>query len=222
MSTPPITASATPITPEEKKDVLRSPGLTSMLRPEAPKALNISPTLKQNFALAAEHIFVHALNRTVWIYRDSYQAVDLILSTIRNTAMESIATQPGIDQITKLVFGDEVVREFMFTLQAQFFSQFAEFHQHWRDMIGDIATALTGSPAGIEIDEQLNLVPEEISGRMFTQKHMQSLLLANNWLIMYILVALWGRTYSHDELRAIQRRSAVNALALAQGGITTA
>lgn len=195
---------------EEKKNaVVLSAAAMASLRPQMPATLKIALSAKQNFSMAAEEMFVHALNRTVWSYRDSYDAVEIIIFNIKNTAMESVATEQGLSRISDLVFGEAVVREFLFTLQAQFFSQFAEFHSHWTEMIENIALALTNS-SGVSdsstVDMTLCMVPEEIRSRMFETKKMKDILLANNWLIMFILTALWGRIYTYDELRANHRR----------------
>lgn len=197
-----------PVTPEEKKNVLHTPGLTSLLKPETPKSMQIALSAKQNFALAAEQIFVHALNRTVWVYRERLPAVDLMLSQIRNVAMESLGTQQGISYVTEMVFytPEAAMREFLFTLQVQFFSQFGEFQSHWTEMIGHIAESLTCAVPDSVSDKKLSLIPEELTDRMFTAENMKDLLLANNWLIMFIFIALWGRTYTYDELRAFSRR----------------
>lgn len=197
------------ILPEEKKNVLHTPGMTSLLKPEMPQGMQVAFSVKQNFALAAEQIFIHALNRTVWVYRERLQAVDMMLSKIRNVAMESLATQPGINYVTDMVFYTEesaALREFLFTLQTQFFSQFGEFQTHWTDLIGHIAESLTCHVAGNEEIKKLALVPADLTDRMFEPVHMKNLLLANNWLIMFIFIALWGRVYTYDELRAINRR----------------
>lgn len=200
---------ATPLAPEERKNTLLHPSLTQALRPQTPDNLHIALSVKQNFSLAAEQIFVHALNRTVWIYRNQYDAVDVMISEIRNTAMESLATERGLSTVSNTVFGNEAMREFLFTLQVQFFSQFGEFQEHWQEMIGNIAASLSGEViAAPNVDPARSLVPDELGARRYSAVEMQGWLLANNWLIMYLLVSLWGRTYTYDELRAINRRGA--------------
>lgn len=213
-------AAGVPLQPEEKKNVLLHPSLTSALRPETPANLNAALSLKQNYAMAAEQLFVHALNRTVWQYRNHYDAVQIMIDEIRNTAMESMATQAGLAMVSNIVFRNASMREFLFTLQVQFFSQFSEFNDHWADMIGNIATSLSGSviapyvdpaknlmPDSFETaDEGRDLTPDELVMRRFSAEEMKSWLLSNNWLIMFIFVSLWGRTYTYDELRAINRR----------------
>lgn len=193
---------------EERQNATMLPNLTGSLKPEAPKTLQMALSQKQNFAMVAEQMFVHALNRTVWGYRHNYIVVDQLLSSIRNVALESIATPDGIGHITRMVFEDAAMREFIFTAQVQFWSQFSEFHQHWTDLVGNLAATLTNTVTDQEVDEALVLIPKEITERQFKVKEMKDLLLANNWLIVFILIALWGRTYTYDELRALGRRNA--------------
>lgn len=216
MSDNPINPQATvpehigaPALPEERKNLLHFPGLTSSLKPGLLDEIHISYSARQNYALAAEAIFVHALNRTVWSYRAVYPAVDMFLTKIRDLAMESLATEPGVVNATNLVFysDDGAMREFLFTLQAQFFSQFGELNQNWVEFIDNIAASLTGGQiTGVEIDPSLVRIPEDLTNRMFTRENMKKILLANNWLIMLVLISLWARTYTYDELRAVNRR----------------
>lgn len=192
---------------EEKKAALLSSGVMVSLQPSIPETLKVALSTKQNFALATEELFCHALKRTVWAYRNDYEAIEVIMNEVKNTAIEAIATDQGIERITGLVFGNSVLREFVFMLQAQFFSQFSEFHSHWSEMIGNIAGSLTNDCRITDGNPKFSLIPEEIISRLYGTDHMKDLLLANNWLIMFIFIVLWGRTTTYEELRAIQRRA---------------
>ncbi len=194
-------------TSEEKKAAILLSGVMASLKPELPSSLSLALSNKQNYAIAAEEIFCHALNRTIWIYRNDYDAIEVIAHNVKNTAMESVATEAGVGRISDLVFGESVVREFIFTLQTQFFSQFAEFNDHWEEMVGNIAIGLTSGFISNNVKKELSLIPEELSLRMYDANYMRDLLLANTWLTMFILIALWGRIYTYDELRSIQRRA---------------
>lgn len=186
---------------EEKKLILQT-NVAASLVPKMPSNIRIALSDKQNFALAAEEMFNHALNRTIWNYREDYAAVEAFIAVIRNTAMESVATNTGITRIADLVFGNSAMREFIFTLRLQFYSQFAEFHTVWEDLLGKIAIALTGSEISTTADLSLSLVPEDMRIRTYEPTEMKNILLANSWLVIFILIALWGRTFSHAELRS--------------------
>jgi hypothetical protein len=177
--------------------------------------MKIALSNKQNFALAAEEIFNHALRRTIWNYRSDYIALDEILKEVKNTAMESVATVRGIERISNMVFGPHgsALREFLFALRVQFSSQFGEFYTAWSDLIGDIASSLTSGYTSSDADPDLSLVPEEISDRTYTPADMKKLLLSNTWLIMFLLIILWGRTLNYDELRSNYK------FAVGQGGV---
>jgi hypothetical protein len=77
----------------------------------------------------------------------------------------------------------------------------------WADLIEHIAYSLTNSPIGVEVKTELSLVPEDLRLRTYEASHMRDLLLANNWLIMFIFIGLWGRTFTYEELRANYRRT---------------
>lgn len=188
-------------TTEEKKLLLHV-GVSAGLVPTLPNGVRIALSEKQNFALGAEEIFCHALNRTVWQYREDYAAVELFFSVIRNTAMESVATEKGIERIAEVVFGNSAMREFIATLRIQFYSQFAEFHTHWEDLIAKIAIGLTAGEMSSNAKPELSLVPEDVRIRTFDAEQMKDILLANSWLIMFLLTALWGRSFSYAELRS--------------------
>lgn len=193
-------------TEEKKNAIVLSAGAMASLRPQLPESIGIALSNKQNYALAAEEIFVHALNRTVWAYRDSYDGVQIIIDNIKNTAMEAVATEPGLARISDMVFGESVVREFLFTLQVQFFSQFAEFNTHWTELLENLALALTNGFISADAKPELCMVPEEIRLRMYDADRMKDLLAANTWLVMFLFTSLWGRIFTYDELRANQRR----------------
>lgn len=201
------------MTDKQNTEALKNPlihaTVSSTLQPHTLNAVKIALSNRQNYAMAAEEIFCHALNRTIWIYRESYQAVDIFIRTIRNTAMESLATETGIAKVSNMVFSDYdgALREFLFTLRVQFYSQFAEFNNPWQEMILDIAKSLTADAMPEGIDPKMNLMPEDLRIRTYTTEYMRDLLLANSWLVMFILIALWGRTFTYDELRANHRRS---------------
>lgn len=93
-------------TSEEKKAAILLSGVMASLKPELPSSMSLALSNKQNYAIAAEEIFCHALNRTIWIYRNDYDAIEVIASNIKNTAMESVATEAGIGRISDLVFGE--------------------------------------------------------------------------------------------------------------------
>lgn len=191
---------------EEKKSAIIPSTALASLKPESFDSAKWALSTKQNYAIVAEEIFCRALNRTVWAYRNEYVVVEIVANNIQNTAMESVATEAGVARIADLVFSESVVREFIATLQTQFFSQFSEFNDHWEEMIGNIAMGLTSGFTNPRVKAELNLIPEELRSRTYTTEYMKDLLLANNWLTMFIFIALWGRIYSYDELKATQRR----------------
>src|SRR5690606_21579019 len=101
-----------------------------------------------------------------------------------------------------MVFSDQTLREFIFSLQTQFFSQFAEFNVHWDELLGNIASSLTHSPMTAEHNVSPSLIPEDITSRLYSRDKMQSILRGNSWLVIFILIALWGRFLTYEELRA--------------------
>lgn len=198
---------------EERKNPLLHAGVSSDLQPNSSQTMKLALSNRQNYSMVAEEIFCQALARTIWVYREHYTAVDIFLGKIRNTGMESVATEAGLATIADMVFKDDngALREFLFTLKVQFFSQFSEFNDPWAAMLSDIATSLTNDPIVEGLDPKLNLVPEDLRIRTYSADYMGQILLANSWLVMFIFVALWGRTLTYDELRAKYRRSNLTA-----------
>ncbi len=184
-----------------------SPLVTAALYPQPLQNVQLSISEKQNFAMVAEEIFSKAIDNTMWDYRKDYTPVYLILNEIKNTAMESIATEAGVTRLADLVFRNEVTRSIVFLIQMRFICQFSEFDAFWTDLITTTAMALTHnvSPTGIPIG--VSLVPDEIRERMYDMEKMRDLMLSNTWLVTVIFIILWGRIHSYDELRAKQRGS---------------
>lgn len=192
---------------EEKKALVVPLSVMTTLMPKLPNVVRISLTDKQNFALCAEEIFCHALNRTVWDYRDNYDILEAIFKQIKNTAVESIATDAGLSRISDIVFGDSVVREFISTLRTQFYSQFSEFHAYWNELLLTIAYSITSNEISKDANMSFSLVPEDLQIRTYDADHMRNLFLANSWLVIFILVVLWGRIYSYAELKSIAKQT---------------
>src|SRR5690606_32457765 len=91
-----------------------------LLRPILPESIRLTLSAKQNYALVAEEIFCHSLDRTIWSFRTMYSDVERHLLCIKNVAMESLASDAGIDNVCEMVFSDQTLREFIFSLQTQF------------------------------------------------------------------------------------------------------
>ena len=191
---------------EKPVPLLLTAMLTEVLKPRSAAPFQIQLSLKQNFALIAEQIFVNALERTVWGYRHNYDAVELISSMVANQAMEALATDIGISTLSDRVFGDAAIREFLFTLQVQFFSQIAEFNTTWTDLLDNIALSLCSAFPTSNAREDHCLIPQELRERTYSRERMYNLLLANNWLVIFILMSLWGRTMLKSELVIAARR----------------
>lgn len=190
---------------EVKENQVYSATVTAALYPQALANVQLAISAKQNFAMVAEEIFSKALDHAMWDYRSEYSPIYNILNEIKNTAMESIATEGGIMRLSDLVFRNDVTRELIFLIQTRFLCQLSEFSNFWIDLITTIAMSLTHTTTTPIDIAGLTLIPDEIRERMYDMPRMRDLMLSNTWLIIVIFIILWGRIHSYDELRAKQR-----------------
>lgn len=196
-----------PTNPVDESDkAAKKSGSLFGLEPKIPTEFKLLVTDRQNFALTAEVIFNHALARVVWNYRDTISSVYQLLDEIKRTSLESIATNAGLSRISDVVFTDGAMREFVREVQIQFIPQMAEFHTNWSGFISHLATALTNDVMnGEALGEGKSLVPTEITERQQSTAFMTQMLNANTWLIIYILILLWGNVPSYEEYKAKQK-----------------
>lgn len=151
-------------------------------------------TGKQNFALQAEYFLVKALDRAAWTYRDEYQQLTAVMNSIqKEIATEGLATAEGISELAKFVFEDAFVREFIQTVNLNFFTMFSEWHNPWREFISNIALGLTMAPV-VKHETQLGPcdIPADLQTRKYSHEYMFNWLLANNWAVIVIMLKMWG------------------------------
>ena len=154
----------------------------------------ITFTVRQEWIRSAQAIFKDSLARTLLTYRDSAEAVvPMYLSFIQNNTIEGITTISGLKALSDMVHCDATMREFMRLLQANFFTSWAEDEDAWTCLVNSMTAGLcldTTDSGDIFID--LPIIPEEITERTMNTSEMRALLLTNRWLVMSVMIFLWG------------------------------
>lgn len=164
-------------------------------------------TQKQKTLYAFRNVFDTAFELTVIAYIDKLPVLGNVISTIRESAVTSIMTPDGLTYAADLVFGDTINREFVMTLQANFYSLMGEYHQTYVEFIEGIAYGLTCDTWGSDLPDigTYNLIPVEFSEHIFDQKTVSNYLRVNKWLLIYVLLILWARVPTEKEIRDSMR-----------------
>ena len=154
----------------------------------------ITFTQRQEWMRAAQAIFKDSLARTLLTYRDTAEAVvPMYLTFIQNNTIEGITTISGLKALRDMVHCDATMREFMRLLQANFFTSWADDEDAWQCLVTSMATGLClDTPGAEDISEDIPIIPEEIIERTMNVAEMKPLLLTNKWLVMSVMIFLWG------------------------------
>lgn len=161
-------------------------------------------TEDQNLFLVTEKIFSKAFNQVVWAYRNEYSTIYPLLKGLSNSAIESIATPVGISTVSDLVFNQLALREFIFRVQSTFKVQAALNDALENKLITQLANSIVQLPSNTEVDGK-RLVPDDITDRLFSREAFKQILNENSWLVVVILIVLWGVIYTPHELLYLAR-----------------
>lgn len=179
-----------------------SPAPFEAINSKASNGINVRYTEQQNYTLAACDLFNRAFDSTLWENRASYQAYYELLSEMKNTAIEAIPTVEGIERLYALVFQNAVMREFVQALQVKFCMMQGDFNTKWVDLIATTAMGLTHATMVSSVEGSKNiLIPEEIVERTHNFEYVKNFMLSNTWFTMTVLIILWGKLYTYEELK---------------------
>lgn len=171
-------------------------------------------TDNQRTLQAFRNVFDNALQLTIFNYSDRLPVIELVASLMSNRSIESMMSVEGISSITDEVFGDVNTREFYLTLQATFFSLMGEFHKAYRDLVESVAYGLSAGHFNENVEaETFLLTPKEYAERIYDYPTIVNYLLTNKWLLVYVLMRLWGRLPTTKEIRDALRSNGKTPLA---------
>lgn len=155
----------------------------------------------QNYAMVAERMLVKAYTDTMWDYRDAYEITVAVIEEIKDTALETIATEQGIARLADIAFKNDVARELILNIQTRFIILFSDYNDKWKNVLRLLALTLTHMPIGIPIDKEKYLVPVDITERIYNTDTLLAILQNNTWLVITLFIKLWVKTRTFDELR---------------------
>lgn len=158
----------------------------------------------QNLMAVAEILFQQSFNKTLWGYRDDIGTIYPLLKDICDTGTEAIATSAGISRLTDLVYKEVILREFVSRLNITFKLSLTNIGDIHTSIIHDIATILT---CDTRAEPNQRLTPDDITSRTHSFEVFSKILNNNHTLVTVILMVLWARLYSIEELRLLERAS---------------
>lgn len=167
----------------------------------------------QNYILVAERMFVKAYNDTMWDYRENYEQAMISIEELKDTALESIATEQGIARVSDIVFKNDVVRELVLNIQTRFIVSFSDYNDKWNNVLRLLTLTLTHTPIGVAVEVNKYMVPKDITDRIYSQSMLFSIFQNNMWLVMVLFIKLWVKTKSFEELRLKYKEGQANGVA---------
>lgn len=145
----------------------------------APLGPSVMADIIKVFVETTEHVLGNYLS-------DSHEPVNVFMhQLVLQEKPYMLVTEEGLERIKLLVFGREVIRDFILTLSFHFFSRLAQD----TDTINSIASALAMG-AAIDSDRYLTQMPDAIRDRLETFDRIQALISANRWLMVILLIQL--------------------------------
>ncbi|EKD22609.1 MAG: hypothetical protein ACD_84C00038G0006 [uncultured bacterium] len=105
-----------------------------------------------------------------------------------------MVTEEGIPRIQQMVFIREDYRDFIFTLHYTFFARWGHSANAVDGLIGNIARGVALSNL-----TTYSAMPKELATRLPTEENAISILKANNWLVIVMLIQLFV-TLSESDL----------------------
>lgn len=198
---------------ETESGIIRNPLVFEPLSRNVFENASLSLTADQNFIMVAERMLVKAYNDTMWDYRDGYEIAVAVIEEIKDTALESIATEPGIARLSDIAFKNDVARELVLNIQTRFIIAFSEYNDKWKGVLRLVTKTLTHIPIGVPIDKNKYLVPDDIVDRIYNEETLFSIFQNNTWLVIMLFIKLWVRTKTFDELRLKHKEGLISGTA---------
>ena len=198
---------------ELESGIIRNPLVFEPLSHNTFANASLSLTADQNFILVAERMLVKAYNDTMYDYHDGYELAIAVVEEIKDTALESIATEAGIARLSDIAFKNDVARELVLNIQTRFIISFSEYNDKWKDVLKLATKTLTHMPIGVPIDKEKYLVPDDIVSRIYSEDTLLSILQNNTWLVILLFIKLWVKTKSFDELRLKHKEGLISGTA---------
>lgn len=174
-------------------------------------------TPKQRTLQAFRNIFDTAFELTVNSYIELLPVVVLAAREIRELRTESLMTPDGLDAAGGIVFEDVNIREFMATLQVNFYSLCGEYHSQYLELADAFAWGLTTNHFSQDTEaSNYELVPKEIVDRVYSKTDAVKYLLVNKWLMVFVMFKYWARLPTEQEIQAAMRSQLRSQAAPAQ------
>ncbi len=148
---------------------------------------------KQMIASQAEYFIMRSVNRAAWVFRSRGEEVWHFMNNLQMSfSFEGLAIMEGQQALQEFVFNNTFNREFLKTIEVGFTSMHSEWHNHWNELLYNIAYGIGYTPISGDGNATLNMVPEEITSRAYSTTEIAAWLQSNNWAAILVMVKLWG------------------------------
>ena len=104
-----------------------------------------------------------------------------------------LLTNDGLQLLVRTVFENDIIRDFIFSLQFQFFSSWGHDASKYEGLVEIISDSV-----GIKREDlRSSLIPEQLTARLPVKDDCIDILIANKWLVIIALTQLYVTVTDH-------------------------
>lgn len=152
-------------------------------------------TLQNQFCMSNKQntVMSRVFTRSVYfvIKNTSISNLEKVLSFLSSTVAKEkpymLVTTEGVEHAIDVVFTDEVIRDFIFTLHATFMTRWSHDSDMYNSLLSNIASGV--GIGGYKKDSQ-SAIPSPLNERLLSAQDAYTVLKDNNWLVMLILICV--------------------------------
>ncbi len=136
---------------------------------------------------AYEHVFPQ------FIGDDKIALTNFLAQLANNTSFYSAFTSDGISQLSDMVFGTVVTREFVLRTTNAFLARFGDAHSKYDSLVETLAWSYSLVDVSDKANAGYNAMPEQVATRLPNLTQIRHLLFSNKWLVTLSLLSLYTR-----------------------------
>lgn len=108
-----------------------------------------------------------------------------VVNFLLNYQVSSIVMPSSLDTLVREVFSNKLIRDFVLTLQFNFFSRWGEAAENFTSLTDNLSYGLGLSS---EENSQFSVIPKQLSEALPSQDDVRLILKANKWLVVLLIL----------------------------------
>jgi len=155
-----------------------------------PALTQVKPPLETEQLIEASQTFDDSFTHVLSNYLpdSKKQIVEFIGKIILQEKPYLLVSEEGLTRAISLVFGDDAIRDFIFTLHFTFYARFGHSDDHIQRLISSIARGV-----GLASHYPLSAIPTQINQRLTKLEDAYNIINDNRWLSIILMIQLFIR-----------------------------